>query len=119
MELNDKARQCRRIMDFVDKHGSINPLQALKGLGVMRLAARISDLEKVDKGNRELLELMTGASVEAQKQLHVKSRQYYAAIQNLTDAKRLRERWIVIGGFLTSFIATAFALGTIFMVLGR
>ena len=46
MELNDKAKQCRRIMDFVDKHGSINPLQALKGLGVMRLAARISDLEK-------------------------------------------------------------------------
>lgn len=46
MELNDKARQCRRIMDFVDQYGSINPLQALKGLGVMRLAARISDLEK-------------------------------------------------------------------------
>ena len=46
MELNDKAKQCKRIMDFVDKHGSINPLQALKGLGVMRLAARISDLEK-------------------------------------------------------------------------
>lgn len=46
MELNDKAKQCRRIMDFVDKHGSINPLQALKGLGVMRLASRISDLEK-------------------------------------------------------------------------
>ena len=46
MELNDKAKQCKRIMDFVDQHGSINPLQALKGLGVMRLAARISDLEK-------------------------------------------------------------------------
>ena len=46
MEINDKARQCKRIMDFVDKYGSINPLQALKGLGVMRLAARISDLEK-------------------------------------------------------------------------
>ena len=46
MKLNDKAKQCRRIMDFVEQHGSINPLQALKGLGVMRLAARISDLEK-------------------------------------------------------------------------
>lgn len=80
---------------------------------------RISDLEKVDKGNRELLELMTGASVEAQKQLHLRSKQYYAAIQNLTDAKRLRERWVVIGGFLTSFIATAFAIGTIFIILGR
>ena len=36
---------------------------------------RISDLEKVDKGNRELLELMTGATEEAQKQLHLKSKQ--------------------------------------------
>ena len=46
MELNDKAKQCKRIMAFVEVHGSINPLQALKSLGVMRLAARISDLEK-------------------------------------------------------------------------
>lgn len=46
MDINEKASQCKRIMSFVDKHGSINPLQAMRGLGIMRLAARISDLEK-------------------------------------------------------------------------
>lgn len=80
---------------------------------------RIADLEQVNKGNRELLEMMTGASVEAQRQLHIRTKQYQSTIQNLTDAKRLRERWIVIGGFFTSFIATAFAIGTIFIILGR
>ena len=45
-EINTKANQCGRIMMFVDKHGSINPKQAMNDLGIMRLAARISDMEK-------------------------------------------------------------------------
>lgn len=47
MDKNEKATQCIRIVRFVEKHGSINPLQALKSLGIMRLASRISDLEKL------------------------------------------------------------------------
>ena len=41
-----KRSQCKRILWFVDRYGSINPMQALNYLAVMRLAARISDLEK-------------------------------------------------------------------------
>lgn len=37
--------QCRRVLEFVDMNGSINPMQALTEIGVMRLAARIDDLE--------------------------------------------------------------------------
>lgn len=37
--------QCRRVLEFVRDHGSINPMQALNECGIMRLAARINDLE--------------------------------------------------------------------------
>lgn len=37
--------QCRRVLQFVKDHGSINPMQAMNDLGVMRLAARIDDLK--------------------------------------------------------------------------
>ena len=37
--------QCRRVLEFLDNHDSINPMQALNELGIMRLAARIDDLE--------------------------------------------------------------------------
>lgn len=46
MDINTKASQCKKIIEFVEKHGHINPLEAINCLGVMRLAARISDLEK-------------------------------------------------------------------------
>ena len=46
MNVHEKASQCKRIITFVDHFGSINPMQAMNYLGVMRLAARISDLEK-------------------------------------------------------------------------
>ena len=42
----NKATQSQMILDFIDRYGSINPMQALNYLGVMRLAARINDLEK-------------------------------------------------------------------------
>lgn len=38
--------QCERILKFMKEHGSINPMQAMKDLGVMRLAARVADLKK-------------------------------------------------------------------------
>lgn len=34
------------IIDYIEKFGSITPLDALRDLGVMRLASRISDLKK-------------------------------------------------------------------------
>ena len=37
--------QCDRILTYVEDFGSITPIEALEDLGVMRLAARISDLE--------------------------------------------------------------------------
>jgi hypothetical protein len=42
-----KAKQLTRILLYVHERGSINPKQAINDLGIMRLAARINDLEKV------------------------------------------------------------------------
>ena len=41
-----KATQADRIMDYMEQFGSITQYDALKDLGVMRLASRISDLKK-------------------------------------------------------------------------
>ena len=41
-----KETQSQRILDYIDKFGSITQLDALKDLGVMRLASRISDLKR-------------------------------------------------------------------------
>lgn len=41
-----KAKQAGRILMYVNERGSINPKQALNELGIMRLAARINDMEK-------------------------------------------------------------------------
>ena len=41
-----KATQAQRVLDYIDEFGSITQLDALKDLGVMRLASRISDLRK-------------------------------------------------------------------------
>lgn len=38
--------QNERILDYINQFGSITQLEALKDLGVMRLASRISDLRK-------------------------------------------------------------------------
>ena len=38
--------QCERILKYMRDFGSINPMQAMKDLGVMRLAARVADLKK-------------------------------------------------------------------------
>lgn len=36
--------QCERILKYMQDFGSINPHQAITDLGIMRLAARVSDL---------------------------------------------------------------------------
>ena len=41
-----KATQAQRVLDYIDRFGSITQLEALNDLGVMRLASRISDLKK-------------------------------------------------------------------------
>ena len=41
-----KATQTERVLAYMEDNGSINPLEALGELGVMRLASRISDLKK-------------------------------------------------------------------------
>lgn len=39
--------QTERILEHVQKYGSITPLEALKEYGVMRLASRVHDLKKL------------------------------------------------------------------------
>lgn len=41
-----KASQADRILEYMRQFGSITPLEAVRDLGVLRLAARISDLRK-------------------------------------------------------------------------
>lgn len=43
---HSKPTQNQRILQYIDEFGSITQLEALKDLGVMRLASRISDLRK-------------------------------------------------------------------------
>ena len=41
-----KKTQAERVLDYIRDFGSITQLEALRDLGVMRLASRISDLRK-------------------------------------------------------------------------
>lgn len=43
---HSKPTQNERILDYIEDFGSITQLEALKDLGVMRLASRVSDLRK-------------------------------------------------------------------------
>ena len=38
--------QCERVLKYLEDFGTINPLQAIADLGIMRLGARIYDLKK-------------------------------------------------------------------------
>lgn len=42
-----KVRQVERVIAYIDRFGSINQIQALADLGIMRLASRISDIKKM------------------------------------------------------------------------
>ena len=46
MSEHSKPTQNQRILDYIRTFGSITQLEALRDLGVMRLASRISDLKK-------------------------------------------------------------------------
>jgi hypothetical protein len=42
-----KPTQAQRVLDYIEEFGSITQLEALRDLGVMRLASRISDLRRM------------------------------------------------------------------------
>lgn len=44
--MSGKATQAERVLDYIEQFGSITQFEALRDLGVMRLASRISDLKK-------------------------------------------------------------------------
>lgn len=44
--MENKATQASMVLQYMRDFGSITPLEAMADLGVMRLAARISDLRK-------------------------------------------------------------------------
>ena len=46
MANNHKPTQNQRVLDYIKEFGSITQLEALRDLGVMRLASRISDLRR-------------------------------------------------------------------------
>lgn len=45
--VESKPTQNERILDYIEKHGGITPLDAMNEFGCMRLASRISDLKKL------------------------------------------------------------------------
>lgn len=44
--MNNNPTQARRILDYISEHGSITQFEAIRDLGVMRLASRISELRR-------------------------------------------------------------------------
>ena len=46
MSENSKPTQAQRVLEYIKTFGSITQMEALKDLGVMRLASRISELKK-------------------------------------------------------------------------
>lgn len=42
--------QCDQVLEYIKSNGSITPLEAVRDLGILRLAARVSDLR--DRGVR-------------------------------------------------------------------
>lgn len=44
---NSNPTQCERILNYMQQRGSITQLEALKDLGVFRLASRISEIKKM------------------------------------------------------------------------
>lgn len=47
MSVQHKPTQNERIIAYIEDFGSITQLDALRDLGVMRLASRVSDLKKL------------------------------------------------------------------------
>lgn len=45
--MSEKTKQIDRILRYIEEMGSITPLEALRELGVMRLASRMSDIKSM------------------------------------------------------------------------
>jgi hypothetical protein len=45
-----RPKQVERIKDYLQRYGSITQLEALKDLGIMRLASRITEMRKDGEG---------------------------------------------------------------------
>lgn len=43
---NSRPTQAQRVLDYIEQFGSITQYEALKDLGIMRLASRVSELKK-------------------------------------------------------------------------
>lgn len=41
-----KITQCEMIEEYLDTYGGITPLEAMRDLGIMRLASRIAEMKK-------------------------------------------------------------------------
>ena len=48
--MNSRPTQCERIKKYINDFGSITQLDALRDLGVMRLASRISEMRSKGMG---------------------------------------------------------------------
>lgn len=46
MTENRKPTQAQRVLDYIEQFGSITQYEAMKDLGIMRLASRVSELKK-------------------------------------------------------------------------
>lgn len=46
MGKHSRPTQNQRILDYINEFGSITQLEAIRDLGVMRLASRVSDMKK-------------------------------------------------------------------------
>lgn len=44
--MSDTTSQNKRILEYLKRYGNITPLEALNGIGCMRLSARIAELKK-------------------------------------------------------------------------
>ena len=55
-----KITQCEMIEDYLDTYGDISPLEAMRDLGIYRLASRISDMKK--RGHKIKSEMVSVAT---------------------------------------------------------
>lgn len=58
--ISDKTTQCKQILEYMDKHGSISSLEALVEFGCMRLSARIFDLRELGWNIRSIMTTHNG-----------------------------------------------------------
>ena len=55
-----KITQCEMIEEYLDTYGEITPLEAMRDLGIYRLASRISDMKK--RGHKIKSEMVSVAT---------------------------------------------------------